>query len=139
MIITGDFNCVITNDDRTGQRNCSRALARLIQVLNLIDVWEATPTRTAHTHYITTGASGIDRIYVTRDLRRRQQVAETVAAAFTDHFAVILRLTVDVACSLRAKGYWQMNVSFLSDPSFLQTRKENWEKWRTHMKYYQTE
>ena len=28
-------------------------------------MWEATPTRTAHAHYTATGASRIDRIYVT--------------------------------------------------------------------------
>jgi endonuclease/exonuclease/phosphatase family metal-dependent hydrolase len=123
MILAGDFNCVITKDC-TGQRNCSRALARLIRRLDFIDVWEATPTRTAYAHYTATGTSRIYRIYVTHYLRRRQQGVETVAAAFTDHFAVILRLTVDVPCSLRAKGYWQMNVSFLSDhPSYKQRRR----------------
>ena len=134
MIPAGEFNCVITNDECTGQRNFSRALARLIQGLDLIDVWEATPTRTAYTHY--TDTSRIDRIYVTDDLRRRQQGAETVGAAFTDHFTVILRLTMDVSCSPRGKWYWRMNVSFLNDPAFLQTTKENWEEWRTHMKCY---
>ena len=116
----------------------SRATARLVQGLDLIDVWEATPARTAYTHYTTTGASRIDRIYVTHDLRRRQQGAKTVVAAFTDHIAVILRLAMDVPCCPRGKGYWRMNVSFLSDTYFLQTRKKNWEKWRTHMKYYPT-
>jgi len=119
MILAGDFNCVITNDDCTGQRNYSRALARLIQGLDLIDVREATPTRTAYRHYTAAGAYRIDKIYITHDLRRRQQDAETVDAAFTDHFAVILPLTMDAPCSLRGKGYWRMNVSFLSDPYFL--------------------
>ena len=72
MILAGDFNCVITNDDCTGQRNYSRALAKLIQGLGLIDVWEATQTRTAYTHYTATDVSRIDRIYVTHVLRRRQ-------------------------------------------------------------------
>jgi len=106
MIIAGDFNCIITNDECTGQRNCSRALARLTQGLDLIDVREATPTRTAYTHYTATGASKVDRIYVTNDLRRRQQGAETVAAAFADHFEVILLLTLDVPCFPRGKEYW---------------------------------
>ena len=39
MILAADFNCVITNDDCTGQRNCSRALARLTQGLDIIEVW----------------------------------------------------------------------------------------------------
>ena len=34
MRLAGDFNCVITNDDCTGQRNYSRALARLMQGLD---------------------------------------------------------------------------------------------------------
>ena len=125
MMLAGDVNCVITNDDCPGQRSYSRALAKLIKGLDLIDVWQATPTRNAYTHYTATGASRIDRIYVTHDLPWRQQDAETVATAFTDHFAVIPRFTMDVPCSPRGKGYWLMNVSFLSDPSFLQTKKEN--------------
>jgi len=136
MILAGDFSCVLTNDDCTEKRNYSRALARLIEGLVLIDVWEATPKRTAYTHYTATGTSRIDRIYVTHGLGRRQQGAETVAAAFTGHFEVILRLTMDVPCSIHGKGYWRMNVSFLSDPSFQQTMKANWEMWRTHVKYY---
>jgi len=31
MILAGDFNCVLTNDDFTRRRNYSRGLARLIQ------------------------------------------------------------------------------------------------------------
>jgi len=53
---------------------------------------------------------------------------ETVAAVFRDLVAVILRLTMDLPCSIRGKGYWRMNVSFLSDASFQQTMKENWEQ-----------
>ena len=37
MIIAGDFNCVITNNDRTGQKNYRRALARFIQGLDFIE------------------------------------------------------------------------------------------------------
>ena len=81
--------------------------------------------RNTYTHYTATGASRIDRIYVTRGLKRRQQGAEAVAAAFTDHFTVTLRLTMDVPCFPRGKGNWRMNISFLSDKPFLQATKEN--------------
>ena len=123
MILSGDFNCVINKDDCTRQWNYSRALARPIWRMELIDVWEATPNRTARTHYTSTGASRIDRIYVNHDLRRKQQGAETVAAAFTDLFAVILRFPMDFPRAFRWKGYWRMNLSFLSDPSFQQIKK----------------
>ena len=104
MILAGDFNCVLTNEDCTGQRYFSIALERLIRGLDLIDVWETASTRNTYTHYTSTGTSRIDRIYVTHDLKRRQQGAETVAAAFMDHFAVTLRLTMDVPCFPHGKG-----------------------------------
>ena len=37
MILAGDFNCVITNNDRTGEQNYRRALARFIQGLDFIE------------------------------------------------------------------------------------------------------
>jgi exonuclease III len=50
MILAGDFNCVISDEDCTGQLNHSRAIARLIQGLGLTDVCEATPNRKIYTH-----------------------------------------------------------------------------------------
>jgi len=43
---------------------------------------------------------------------------------------------LDHVCTMLPSWKRLMNVSFMSDPSFLQTTKENWEKWRIHMKYY---
>jgi hypothetical protein len=51
------------------------------------------PVLTGHTHthiYIY-----IYNIYITEDLRRRKQGARTLAAAFSDHLAVIIRKTFD--------------------------------------------
>jgi hypothetical protein len=61
-------------------------------------VWDTTSTRTVFPHYTTKGSSSIDRIYVTQNLRRKQQGAEAVAAAFTDHMAILLRLLIDIPC-----------------------------------------
>ena len=41
LILAGDFNCLINNNYCTGQRNCSRALERLINGLRLKDAWDA--------------------------------------------------------------------------------------------------
>jgi len=117
MVEAGDFNCVLSTADCTGQGNYSKALARLIRGLDLRDAWDAT-TRTVFTHYTTKGASRIKRIYINDHLRRTKQGAEAVAAAFTDHMAIILRLSIDIPCVISGKGCWLMNVTYLNEPHF---------------------
>jgi hypothetical protein len=65
-----------------------------------------------------------------------KQGAETLAAAFTDHFVVILRLALHTSCTPHGKGYWWMNTSYLGEPTLQQTIKENWAKWQEHTKYH---
>ena len=48
------------------------------------------------THYSPMGAKRIDPIYTTKELSTKKVGVETVAAAFTNHLAVILRLYVEV-------------------------------------------
>jgi hypothetical protein len=42
----------------------------------------------------------------------------TMAAAFTDQLAVILRLSIDVPLARKGRGFWRMNVSFLGESTF---------------------
>jgi exonuclease III len=60
LIIVGDFNCVLSQSDTTGQWNYSKALANLVTGLGLTDVGESSLTGTAYTHYTITGASCLD-------------------------------------------------------------------------------
>jgi len=136
IILAGDFNCVLATTGTIGLSNHSRALVRLVKGLDLRDAWDATPARKVFTHYTTMSASRIDRIYVTTNLRRTQQGAEAVAAAFTDHMALIIRLLLDLPCVIREKGYWRMKVSYMSEPHFQLRLQESWETWRRHLKYY---
>jgi len=59
-----------------------------------------------------------------------------VAAAFTDHLAVILRITLDTRNTCRGRGYWMMNVSLLNEPTFMQRIQEEWVRWQNRKKYY---
>ena len=61
---------------------------------------------------------------------------ETVAAAFTDHLAVILGVTFDVQSTQRGQGYWRMNASLINEPAFLHTLQEEWERWQKQVKRY---
>jgi len=61
---------------------------------------------------------------------------ETVATAFTDHFAVVIRLTTAALTPDRGRGYWRMNVSILEEIGFHETLSGHWRKWQGHKRYY---
>jgi len=115
MIVGGDFNCVLIQTDNTGHFNYSKALDRIIRGVELQDVWRANPLRTIFTHYSPMGASRIDRIYTTKEMSDKKIGVETVAAAFTDHLSVVMRISVDVLIVRRGKGFWKINTSILSE------------------------
>jgi endonuclease/exonuclease/phosphatase family metal-dependent hydrolase len=95
IILGGDFNYVLRATDVTGQGAFSRSLATFVQGYSLRDAWQPSPERRVYTHYTVHGASKLDRFYLTKDLLARKRGIETVAAAFTDHFAVVLRLSME--------------------------------------------
>jgi exonuclease III len=117
MLIGGEFNCVHTKTDGTGNFNYSRALHALLRGLDLIDMWETAQERGNFTHYTRQGETLLDRIYATIKLRNRKCGIETVLAGFTDHLAVILRITLDVNTIRRGTGYWKMNIALAQNIS----------------------
>ena len=135
IVLAGDFNCVLMPSDCTGSYNVSRDLAILVSDLDLVDVWNMNQGRMIYTHYTAKGASRIDRIYLTRQLLTSKQGVESIAAAFTDHLAVILRVSLSAPCTTRGKGYWRMNPTFLDDQHFLRTFKQHWDMWKKSTRY----
>jgi exonuclease III len=121
MVMAGDFNCVLTPSDCTGSFNVSRELTRLVTGLDLVDVWEMNQGRIIYTHHTAQGASRLDRIYLSRQLLKSKQGVETIAAAFTDHLAVMLRVSLSTPCTTQGKGYWRMNPTYLDDQHLIQT------------------
>jgi len=59
-----------------------------------------------------------------------------VAAAFTDHLAVLLRIDMDAPYIHIGKGVWRMKTSYLNVQPFRDKIKGSWEEWKTHMKHY---
>jgi hypothetical protein len=136
IILAGDFNCTIAPTDCTCTNNHSAALEKLIKGLGLTDAWNPTQARRGFTHYTATGASRLDRIYVTKTVLSKKTGIEMMAAAFTDHNAVILRLEMDHPPNNRGRGYWKMNKNILQEKTFQETFKTKWEKW--NKKHYPT-
>ena len=118
MILAGDFNCTLSKRDSTGTNNYRRALANIVNGFDLIDAWNKSTSRRMYTHYTATGASRIDRIYATSNIMSKKLGVETVAAAITDHHAVILHIAISAPLTLRGRGYWRMNIAIMSDKNF---------------------
>ena len=104
IIFAGYFNCVLSQTDATGHRNNSRALENLATGLGLSDVVEMTSSRPMFTHYSPTGASSLDRIYISRKLRRKKLCVDTLVTAFTDHVAIVMRMESSDPISVRGRG-----------------------------------
>jgi hypothetical protein len=85
-----------------------------VQGYSLSDEWTAHPGRKLYTHYTTHGTTRFDRFELSCDLLARKKGIETVAAAFTDHFAVVLPLTLDAPIVRRGRGTWKLNSYILS-------------------------
>jgi len=133
LVIAGDFNCVL-NNDCTVQRTCSQALQILINGLKLKDAWDTNITPHGYTHYTVTDASRIDRRYLSKELVRNKQVAETLIAAFSDHLAVLIRILPATPRTLRGKGRWIMNTTLLEDATFRRKLREGWKEWTQTIK-----
>ena len=75
-------------------------------------------------------------MYLSKQLLQTNQGAETIAAAFTDHPAVILRVSLSASCTTRGKVYWRMNPTCLDDQNLLQNFQQHWEMWRKMANHY---
>jgi hypothetical protein len=56
---------------------------------------ESEPLPPTYTYYSTNGASKLDHFYISPDLRSRKTGMAVIPAAFTDHYAVELRITIN--------------------------------------------
>jgi exonuclease III len=112
IVLGGDFNCILEATDVTGHGCYSHALATLVHGYSLRDAWQAPPGRHAYTHYTIHGVTRLDRIYLSNDLLPRKTGITTVAAAFSDHHAVVLRLSWSTPVLRRGRGTWNYIETF---------------------------
>ena len=94
VLIGGDFNCVLHPNDTTDPFTTSRAFSEVDQGLALSDAWSQDPQCPANTHYSPNGAKRIEHFYITQDLLLRKTGIEILPAAFTNHNAVVLRISI---------------------------------------------
>ena len=99
-------------------------------------MWTEPITRHVYTLYSITGATRIDRFYVTPNLYEKKVAAETVVAAFTDHHSVILNLDVDASHLRRGKGLWKLHADLIHDPACAATLPREWKRWKHQQRHF---
>jgi len=102
---------------------------------HLTDTWTLHPNRPAYTHS-STGATRIDRIYMSRDLMTRKTGIEILPAAFTDHSAVVLRLTLGETGARRDRVRWKLDPDMLLDADLLSHLRQQWNRWKMRKPCY---
>ena len=98
--------------------NYSKTLDILVRGLALTDVLATAHPRAISIHYTPHGAARLDCLYVFQSLRNRKIGVETVMAAFTDHLAVCLYISLDAPLLRRGWGRWKMNIKLLEEATF---------------------
>ena len=132
----GDFNCVLDAGDSAGHGSYRRSLSTLIHDYSLRDAWQARPGNTAYTHYTVHGATRLDRFYLTVGLLRRKTGVATIAAAFTDHFAVVLRLSMGAPLLRRGRGTWKLRSDTLTSTHVMEDLQHHWTQWKKQQHLY---
>ena len=135
ILLGGDFNCTLQPADSTGPSTHSKALEE-IRGLALTYTLERDPKRPAYTHYAPTGAKRIDRIYLSKANSNRKTGIEIIPTAFTDHHAVVLRLTTPPHEARKTRGRWKMDRNLAQDDAIRSKLKREWEQWRKHKRFY---
>jgi hypothetical protein len=67
---------------------------------------------------------------------QQKQGVEVLAAAFTDHFALLLRISVATPIPAHRRGCWRMNTFILGDAGFTHSLQTHWRNWQAHKKFY---
>ena len=135
-LISGDFNCILSPSDSTGNFSHSNALANLIRGFSLTDAWKQDPLRPAYTHHSTQGASRIDRFYLSPAAKGRKVGIGTIPVAFTDHHAVIIRMEMQTSERRRRNGRWRMDPTMVTGTQFADALKSEWKKWTDRKRHY---
>jgi hypothetical protein len=135
VLLGGVFNCVLQSPDTTGTFTTSRALSEVVRGLALSNAWSQDPQRPAYTHFAPTGATRIDRFYVTQHLLLRKIGIEILPAALTDLNAVVLRLSLPTFRTGWRRGRWKTDPVLVTDAFVKDKIRCAWAKWQRSKHY----
>lgn len=141
FILAGDFNCILSKNDRKGEREDFKMDKTSILLQNIIKDFKLTDCfRTMHpgekgfTWFSGDGtkASRIDYIF-TRDLTPVD--AKLMPVFFSDHAMLSCTLSFPTGVTTGG-GIWKLNCSLLEDPEITTYYREQYSQWQTLQDFY---
>lgn len=143
LVLGGDFNCVMSDDDRSSNSTNTSTftgrddLSNVIVSCKMVDSWLVLHSSIdGHTwkHPGKGFTSRIDRIYVPRSCV--VTYSDVLNFPFSDHDAV--KVVVDNLSARSHSCYWKCNISVLNDTLFQRDFREKYLLWRTLIPGFQT-
>lgn len=141
IILAGDFNCIVSKNDRVGGGEVSKLDKTSILLQTIIRDFKLTDCfRTMHpgeqglTWFSGDGtkASRIDYIF-TRDLVPVD--AKLTPVFFSDHAMLSCTLSLPTGVTT-GKGLWRLNCSLLEDTEIAREYREQYSQWKTLKDFY---
>lgn len=131
VIMCGDWNATLHAKDQRGTINTSNSLRTLVTQLDMTDVWEHIHgNMVQYTFHRGNSASRLDRIYVSRALVNSIHSVKVIPASFSDHDALLLRMSATTPLPCLGRGYWKLNTSLLINFDIRELFSAKWESIR---------
>jgi hypothetical protein len=110
----------------------------MVDGLRLADTWQQDPTHPVYTHFSPTGATRIDRIYITPYIQHKKIRSVIYATAFTDHEAIVLSINLPRHDTGRRRHRWTLDPAILRIEENIHAIRDKWSTWRNSQRHYPT-
>lgn len=159
VVLCGDYNCVLSPEDRNGKAKINDSstaeLRRLLHLNDLTDVTKATGKPFIQfTHWQGTSHARLDRIYVPSECSEASFNYEVTPVAFSDHALVTFVMNPSIQRKTHSSKalHWKLNESAFKEEGFrtevarmIEALKDEeavsacrWELFKTEVKQFAT-
>ncbi|CAM2096338.1 unnamed protein product [Caretta caretta] len=137
LVLRGDFNTTLEEQDRSGTKQSLAAtdtLREIVEHHSLVDIWhDHHPDDTSTFTFVRVEAhqsshSRLDRIYLSHFHLSRAHSSSIRLAPFSDHH--LATITASLCAERPGPAYWHFNNSLLEDEGFVMSFREFWLVWR---------
>lgn len=137
IILGGDHNCVLSTIQSSGKPTICWPMQQLVTSLHLVDVVDVLNIN--HTHYTYVGgvsSSRLDRFYVSTSATSCVRSYSIVPVSFSNHHAVVIKMTGLPQAQTFGRGYWKLNCSNLYAENIYDDFRAVWNSWKRSIVKY---
>ena len=138
IIIGGDFNCPLSQKDKTGGNPATRKASVIKQIENLCDsqlVRHLASTNPNLSRFTWRKKSlkiqsRLDYFLISKEFCAFTKKCEILWAPESDHSAVSIHLQSEASAQKKGPGFWKFNTSLLTDETYIAALRENLQRFK---------